>query len=256
MKVVFLHLRKTGGASLSAMLKKHFRKERIFPSIHPKAFEFVLANDLKRYTYFWGHFDKSCVDSIPGHKKVISILRDPKSRIISLYRFWRSCSWRMVNRSSIPAKSAAKVLSFKQFLKETSIDVPKYIDNNQVRTFLGPHQVIGENREFIYPKDEVVDRAKSYLDGLDAYAITEYFDQTVPKLFTVIGLSMPKKLLKINVTSSLYDTPNGDVREKQYHNITLDEEDEENLEKLTWADNLLYQYAKQKLILMNELEES
>ena len=88
-RLVFLHTPKTGGTSLHSMLKKNFQQHEIFPD----RFDGLLNSSLHcllRYKYFSGHFDFLAASSVPGNTKVVTLLREPVSRVLSHYYFYRA----------------------------------------------------------------------------------------------------------------------------------------------------------------------
>lgn len=246
-KIIFLHIPKTGGTSLHQMLLPYFDKDQIFPERYNNIKQFS-KNDLFHYRFFSGHFDRANVDWIPGSKQIISMLREPRDRIISLYKFWKAHRWQHIHDHGLNDLYHVKKLTFKNYIKKEQFNIHKAIDNVQTRIFLGEIGDLKDNRSFICPIDEVFDRAKTYLDDLTAYGIVEYFDQTVPDIFSALGFSKPKKCLKMRTLDAVCRLPHTEnIIPDDFH---IDKEDEENLERLTWADKLLYNYAKTKLGLM------
>src|SRR4051812_42016338 len=88
-RVFFLHLPKTGGSSLTAALSKKFASWEIFPWHHSRL-DLFPQPELMNFRFFHGHFAVADLDYIPGPAKSITLLRDPRKRIISLYHYWRS----------------------------------------------------------------------------------------------------------------------------------------------------------------------
>src|SRR5262249_170075 len=88
-KLVFLHHPKTGGTTLHHILMRGFDEDEICPERF-NGLQHYSAGDLARYRYFSGHFDLLSVSLIPGEKKIITMLREPISRLISLYYFQRA----------------------------------------------------------------------------------------------------------------------------------------------------------------------
>lgn len=245
-KVVFLHIPKTGGTSLHKMLLPYFNKRRVCPERFNRI-KNLSERELNCYDFFSGHFDRVSVERIPGVKQVVSMLRDPRSRIISSYKFVKAHSWEYIRSHDMQTMAKIKPLTFKEFLRDERFELHHSVDNLQVRMFLGKIGRITESREFVCPLDEVLDRAKAYLDGLTAYGILEYFDQTVPNIFSALELPKPRKCLKENTLDSVYKLSHIDnVVPDNFH---IDQEDEENLGRLIWADKLLYNYAKSKFSL-------
>src|SRR5262249_40549181 len=88
-RVFFLHLPKTGGSSLSSALAKKFASWEIFPWRHGRFDLFNQAN-LMPFRFFHGHFTISDLDYIPRPVRSVTLIREPRKRIVSLYNYWRS----------------------------------------------------------------------------------------------------------------------------------------------------------------------
>src|SRR6187431_1461996 len=88
-RLFFLHLPKTGGSSLSAALAKKFASWEIFPWRHSRLDMFNPA-DLMPFRFFDGHFAISDLDYVPKPVRSVTLIREPRNRIVSLYNYWRS----------------------------------------------------------------------------------------------------------------------------------------------------------------------
>lgn len=243
MKTVFMHIPKTGGTSLHHMLLKHFDREQVCPERFNHLTKLKLE-EFERYLFFSGHYDRHNVSLVPEPKRVVTILREPESRIISLYKFWRAHNWETINKENLGGPRIAKSLNFRDFLRKDGYGIPGNIDNIQVRTFLGELKVTGSfpQRTFICPEDEVVDIAKEYLDSLDAYAIMEVYEESVSWIFRTLELPTPQQIARLNTLNNHYQS----ARTDEIVEIELDDEIKEILDILTWADKQLYKYALKK----------
>ena len=89
-KLVFMHLPKTGGTTLHNLLSKNFNPEDICSERHNKL-DTIEKFKLKSWIFFSGHYDLNSINqNISEPKKIITILREPKSRILSAYYFAKS----------------------------------------------------------------------------------------------------------------------------------------------------------------------
>jgi hypothetical protein len=91
-KLVFLHIPKNGGTSLTSLLSSWFPKDRICPY---RVGEDYVSNfsdgDLDRFDYFTGHLSVAVMQQyLPVDCAKLALLRDPIDRIYSLYAYWRS----------------------------------------------------------------------------------------------------------------------------------------------------------------------
>lgn len=79
----FIHIPKTGGSTLSNLLRACFSAERICPERFNQL-HFHSVADLGRYDFFSGHFDYLSKHFIPRQRvRCLSIFRDPIQRLVS-----------------------------------------------------------------------------------------------------------------------------------------------------------------------------
>lgn len=87
---VFLHAQKTGGTSLQNMLADTFGERNVYREKNDTLYRRSPA-ELAQYTVFAGHFDYASVAYIPRRtRRLFTFLREPRQRLLSLYRFLRS----------------------------------------------------------------------------------------------------------------------------------------------------------------------
>ncbi|WP_429447249.1 sulfotransferase domain-containing protein [Paraburkholderia sp. WC7.3g] len=87
---VFLHIQKTGGTSLQNMITDAFSDQPVYRE-HADTLYLRSAAELAQYRLFLGHFNYDSISYIPKSRiSVVTFLRDPKQRLVSLYRFWRA----------------------------------------------------------------------------------------------------------------------------------------------------------------------
>lgn len=130
-RLVFLHLPKTAGTSLHAALARHFRPEEVFRPEGLAAWGEALA-DPGRYRFWTGHMPFSLVALIPPPVFVVTLLRDPVQRILSLYTFWR--------RHADPARPHLRVAmecDLEGFLTSAEPAVRNGTDNHMARLLHG-----------------------------------------------------------------------------------------------------------------------
>ncbi len=89
-KIVLVHIEKCGGSTLRTMLAAAFEPNRVCPERFNGLADWT-ANELAAYDLFAGHFDLAGCDVVPGRStRIVTMLREPRARLLSLYHFWRA----------------------------------------------------------------------------------------------------------------------------------------------------------------------
>ena len=105
----FLHIPKTAGTSLNNIIKEQFPKNKVYPYA---TYHQVYTNTklkLDNYDIIAGHFTHSYVQNMIRPVKIITVLRNPVSRVISAYNhFMREpvCNFQFNNFKKCPIKDA------------------------------------------------------------------------------------------------------------------------------------------------------
>ena len=93
--LVFLHVPKTAGTSFIELLSRNFAAGEVLrvTDIHRPVSE--IAGDIdvalaEGKRLICGHFPYAAVAHLHGEVDIVTMLRDPVARIVSLYKFWRS----------------------------------------------------------------------------------------------------------------------------------------------------------------------
>lgn len=249
--LTFMHIPKTGGTTLHNILVQHFNKREICPERFNDLRKYD-KNKLSIYKFFSGHYDRANVEYIPQKNKVITVLREPKSRIISLYYFWRAHKKEVIEKADLGGPRIAKKLSLLNFLKCRQGTIPLHLNNAQVRSMLG-EAYIGSKDEYLVPKEETLEKAINYLDSLFAFGILENYDESIRYLCELINIECPEVIPRARDHKDLSQQHNLETIEREEITPEIDAE----LERLTELDIQLYEYAKNKLnnILIDKARE-
>lgn len=90
-KLLFLHIPRTGGGSLTNILDDHYDVADIAPFWNPQDFARDGTHDLSRYKLIRGHCGPNEVERVAGQGfSTITFLRDPLARTASIYRWLRT----------------------------------------------------------------------------------------------------------------------------------------------------------------------
>ncbi|MCL4427423.1 MAG: sulfotransferase family 2 domain-containing protein [Deltaproteobacteria bacterium] len=197
---------------------------------------------------------KTC-RKIPGDNRIIAFFREPKSRILSSYYYFRS--HRASHISSLPKNrrdavvlSTAKTDNLINFLKNKNPYVLNNIDNTVTRCLTGFFLKYDENApDSNYDKlheehEKTIEIALKNLDEIDLIGIMENFDASLKFISKTLALKEPEEnSYKENVTEKNYgESSFFEKIEKE----PLTEEIEKELEKFTELDKIIYAYALKK----------
>jgi hypothetical protein len=229
-RIVFHHIPKTAGTSLHQALVSNFAPEKICPERFANLDRFTFS-ELSKYELFSGHFDKYNVDLVPSPKRVFTFVREPRSRIVSLYKFWRSFEDEVAIKRNMKGPLLAKSMSFLEFLRNDDIRVRLGIDNVMARTFLGRSNLLNLS---VGPRNSVDFLAKWAFTNVRRYnfvGVMERSDEDFAFLFELLELRYEPTSARRNVgpivTEPLF-------REEEAAEV------ERELERLTAIDRIIY----------------
>jgi hypothetical protein len=88
--LVFLHAEKTAGTTLQHMLVRCYGETAVYHE-HADTLYYRSPRELAPYSVFAGHFNYDSLRYVPRSKKLLlTVVREPKARLQSLYNFWRA----------------------------------------------------------------------------------------------------------------------------------------------------------------------
>jgi hypothetical protein len=208
--VVFIHVPKCAGTSLHlALLKRNFKS--VCPERHNGLGNWSAAA-LARYNLFSGHFDITTLDLIPAKRmSIVTLLRRPKARLISAYRFLRAHTPQAMHlqNHNMNLVHLARENDPVSFFCHPELVHHSTINNGMVRMLSGP--VPQKRWEAYYPgrvnpptiTDEAPDKALKIaltnLGRMAAFGVVEHMDQSVGYIFETLGLNVPAQIEKHQV---------------------------------------------------------
>jgi hypothetical protein len=226
--VIFLHIPKTGGLTLSKIASKNYNESSILSIdgryVQESVDEFKqLPDEKKRQIKFLeGHASFGLHEYLPQAATYITILREPVNRVISAYYY-------MLTTPNHPFHNdvAKHNMSFEDFLESKRFD---FFNNNQVRMLSGLQEVkYGECSQ------EMLELAKSNLSNFfSVVGITEKFDEFLILCQRNLGWNFPL-YTKVNITK------------KRPQKEQISEKALSIIEKDNALDINLYKYVKEKL---------
>lgn len=198
------------------------------------------AASLQGIDLFSGHFNRKGVERVGPAARVFTVLREPKSRILSLYYFWKSHRPSYVRRKQLTLPQLAERYGLLEFLRCPTPVIAANIKDVYVRCLLPPGS-LNPKAKHALSEEVAVHRAKQYLQSLFDVGVTEQLDRFVPHLFSRLELPVPANVPRSNSHERFRRRRAMRVVRRE----ELTDEIQIELERLTQLDRIIYEYALQ-----------
>jgi hypothetical protein len=204
---VFVHIPKTAGVSVRALLTEAFGGEAVSPSFSAKPVDPKDAHRLMDHEVISGHISWSDVEKYFPERRCVTFLRNPFDRCLSIYGFFRQ----LTDRPLIPlarirginspdeAISLARQLPPEDFFASGHPHVLQNIENRMVWQ-LGHHAAY-EERAKLAPA-AVLERAISNLRTFAFVGLFERLAEDTSRMLAVMGKPGHGSLVVANKTIS------------------------------------------------------
>jgi len=248
---VFLHIQKTAGTSVQNMLREAFAQDNIYRE-HLDTLHLHSPAELSTYSLFAGHFNYDSLAFIPPRRKLnlVTFVREPKKRLISLYHFWRA------HEPTHPSYSGGIVLAnelpMADFFSRAEFDQDWGVWNHMTWAVMGDRHW-REWRRLLRSVEGNVKAESELLSGTIRPAIRqrlrefsfiglqEDFDRSILLLFRALNRTPPA----VRVDHSLEDImKTTDGFKKYMRRQAVTPATHAALERLVALDNILYSEAK------------
>jgi hypothetical protein len=177
--LIFLHIPKTGGATLRDIVRRRYRHASICEYHHRRNAEAFLALSEQQkaaYKVIQGHMPFGLHRQLPQSAAYLTMLREPISRVLSTYYF-------MLDRPHHPDHALAQQLSLADFVQCGEI---RLMDNGQTRL------IAGEHPEYGACTPALLEQAKTNLDNHFLWVgVTSHFDEGLLLLSDLLGWRWP-----------------------------------------------------------------
>lgn len=233
----FLHIPKTAGTTLNAWLDQHYRADDILPKgyfgknpLHVTREEFEHKKSaVRHYRLIHGHYGNDVLRAFFPDARSITILRDPATRVVSLYNDWRTKSDENRDKAPDLAKELidiARTHDIEGFLRSGHELCEWQFRDGQARQ-LTASLYLNE------PADP--EAACAQLDQFNIVGTTELLNPTTRLIARMMGWTPPSNMAPLN-------SSRGHERVDQLPSSTR-----ELIHEMTQNDQIVYKYA-QKLL--------
>lgn len=249
-RLVFLHVPKTGGTSLHATLSSHFAPERFCPERFNGLRDWRLGA-LAAFDYYSGHFDYESCLGIPGASvQMVTLLRDPVRRLLSLYYFLRAHRQDYAEAHGLGLALLARALPPDQFFAHPQVVLHPSVRDSQTRSLTltlpaGRWEALAAPIDAADPlltdPAPLLELAWSRLCGMTSFGLMEDLDASLQLFSQALGLDLqpvaPQQVLEDIMVSNGGLEP---VQRPTAHPPELISQ----LEALTVQDRALYARAQ------------
>ncbi len=247
--MVFIHIRKTAGTSIQRHLHDHFPEAEYYRENEDRLHRYSPSN-LSRYNLFAGHFSYDSIRYIPrSNIGIFTFVREPKSRLLSQYYFYRA--YEPTNRLYSVKTELANCLSAEEFFENPDIRSSHHFWNNMCWAVMGQRkwrewQSIWTAEDDPGARADLVEtmfrpEIAKRLGEFFFIGMQEDFERSVNLLFQILKLPIPNEIRTDNKLELLLKEPHfKKTLEKQPVTERLDAA----LDGLVQLDNLVYQEGK------------
>lgn len=244
-RLVYLHIPKCGGTTLHHLMTQWYGAENFHPERYNQLYLYSAA-DLVGYQVFSGHFDFYATRLIPGRKRMISFLRDPLQRLMSLYHFHRAHRSELIERQNLTLVRWATEMDIDAYFADERVRSHPAVHNSITRHFSNVPQIAhlwkGRPDPRLERLELIYDQASKNLQRFDFIGFMDDYDGSVARLAKRLGKPGVEQIeRKQSLDSLMQENPGMRRIEKQTPSAaTLAQ-----MEDLITYDRRLYDKARQ-----------
>ena len=247
--IAFLHLEKTGGVSVAEAITGLFHPLQIDPDPQRTAAPHVVVPfsgrdeaAIRRRALIFGHYDVPSLRRIDPDRPIITLLRHPERRILSLYYYWRSVDpVVLAGTARNEAVRLAQDQDLLSFLNTADWSVRNYIDNFYVRRLTGLYVRPTGDDPLAGDPEAGLAAALDALGSLAFVGITEAMQDSLARLGGMLGADLAGGAGPLNVAAENAGTAPGVFRTVARDALTKPHR--AALARLTRLDEAVYRAA-------------
>lgn len=195
--LIFLHLPKAAGTTLTRVIDRYFAPGEIYPHQLIRqlpADDAALRASLRDARLVRGHFHPEIGDYLPREAVYVTMLRDPVQRVISGYHYLRRAAQDIPREQWFPNIARAVEMPLAQWLvsgpgNDPGQSVLEFSRNGMCRFLAGAD----------CPERDLLDRALATLDRCAVVGVSERFAESVDLLCYRMGWDWPGDMTAHNV---------------------------------------------------------
>ncbi|WP_137181616.1 sulfotransferase family 2 domain-containing protein [Roseomonas sp. AR75] len=245
-RIVFLHIMKTAGNSLRRRLESLVPPGTVRPEPLGRPALFPVEH-FAAYRLIAGHFSAVDAAHVPGPKRVFTVLREPRERLISLYVYWSRHREEVIAERRLEQQAIARRSTLLEFLRSKAPELRANLHNAMTTILAGDYVYAGGGRyaHRHFPdkpqltRAELLHRALTNLLSFDYVAFVDRLEEDRPKLMKALGLPDTGPLTRENTREQV------DAMLEPAREIAVTPEEERELSRLTELDRMLYRLARQ-----------
>lgn len=239
-RIVFLHIPKTAGSSFHHLITSRYDEEDICPIRFNKITSLSLA-EVVSYRVFSGHFDLASCNLIPGDLRIVTFLREPVSRLASLYNYLGAHRDEVIERDNLLLCRLAKCMDPLTFFSDERVRCHPAINNAMLQTLAAtvgprweaPSSVTRTTEEMV----QYLEMGLKNLHALTCVGITEYFEESVQLIFEQLGFDRPRTIPRLQTFEGLHAVESGF---EQVEKVVFDSSTLKVISDLVKYDEVLY----------------
>jgi hypothetical protein len=243
-RIAFIHIPKSGGTSLRETLASAVPAALVCPERFNHLRDWTLG-ELSRFTLFSGHFDYQSCRALPGRNtKIVTLLRAPKARLMSLYYFLKAHRQEVAEAENLNLALLARRLEPEAFFDQPSVREHPAIRDTILRSFAshlpqGRWEQIGDASADqdppLGPPDAMMDAAWAALQET-SFGLVEKFDRSVRLIADDLGMTLTPAPPRFVLADVMHSSPRLEPVERRPITAALDA----LLDRLTHNDQILY----------------
>lgn len=195
--LIFMHAEKTAGSAVYAALASQFEEHEICRERHEQI-SLLPASYLAKFRFFAAHASLEDLAEVPRPSFIMTILRDPVERTLSLYDFWRSFSDEYIEKYNLYGPRLAKALSAEEFFDPKN-NWRTHATNRYTELLLGS-STDRSGKELLQDQALRAEKAIAVIETFDFVAVSEAIDESFNQLCKI--LDIPADILPRNVNIS------------------------------------------------------